>query len=25
VTVTVLWMSGTRESNYELVSRIVAY
>jgi hypothetical protein len=25
VTVTVLWMSGTRESSYELVSRIVAY
>jgi hypothetical protein len=25
VTVTVLWMSGTREASYELVSRIVAY
>jgi hypothetical protein len=25
VTVTVLWMNGTRESNYELVSQIVAY
>ena len=25
VTVTVLWMSGTRESSYELVSRIVVY
>ncbi|MCX6097615.1 MAG: prepilin-type N-terminal cleavage/methylation domain-containing protein [Caldiserica bacterium] len=25
VTVTVLWMNGTHESNYELVSRIVAY
>jgi hypothetical protein len=25
VTVTVLWMSGTRESSYELVSRIIAY
>jgi len=25
VTVTVLWMTGTRESNYELVSRIIAY
>jgi prepilin-type N-terminal cleavage/methylation domain-containing protein len=25
VTVTVLWMSGIRESSYELVSRIIAY
>ena len=25
VTVTVLWMSGTTESSYELVSRIIAY
>jgi len=25
VTVTVLWMSGTHESNYQLVSQIVAY
>ena len=25
VTVTVLWMSGTHESNYELVSQIIAY
>jgi hypothetical protein len=25
VTVTVLWMNGTHESNYELVSQIVAY
>ena len=25
VTVTVLWMNGTRESSYELVSRIVTY
>jgi hypothetical protein len=25
VTVTVLWMSGTREASYELVSRIIAY